>query len=98
MKRKSTTLILISLVLTIALPALTQSQSLSHKAAIKKCNDDYRQAVKVANKDYKSAEKSAKHQPGKARAETLAHARREKNVGLAAATERKAECVKNAPR
>jgi len=98
MKRKSTTLILISLVLTIGLPVLTQSQSLPHKEAIKKCNDDYRKAVKVANKDYKSAVKLAKHQTGKARAETLAHERRAKNVALAAATERKAECVKNAPR
>ena len=99
MKRKSpTTLFLISLVLTIVLPVLTQSQSLTHKEAIKKCNDDYRQAVKVASQDYKSAVKSAKHQTGKARAETLAHARRAKNVALAAATERKAECVKNPPK
>ena len=67
-------------------------------AAIKKCNDDYKQAVKHANADYKAAVKSANKQIGMARAESLAHARRAKSQALAAATLAKEQCVANAPK
>ena len=95
MKRKSI-LILITLVLTFALPVVAQQQSAAHKAAIKKCNHDYNGSVKEAIADYKSAVKSANKQTGMARAESLAHARKAK--ALAAAETAKQQCVANAPK
>jgi vacuolar-type H+-ATPase subunit H len=101
MKTKTSVIaLMLALLLCTAVPlaAKPDKYGAAHKAAIKKCQEDYREATKAANEGYKSAVKSAKGQTGKGKAESLAHARQAQAHALAVANMRKTECVKNAPK
>src|SRR5436190_15731977 len=71
--------ILVSFLIASPISALPRSKSPEHRAAIRKCNDDYNATVRRAIADYKAAVKSGNKQTGMARAESLAHARRAKS-------------------